>query len=155
MRSLCLHCSSLIVDMDEIGIVTSIRGVIATVSVERKSACEQCAAGCKMTDSGAEIEAINRAKAIIGQKVRVELKPYSYLKGSIIVYGLPALALVVGAVAGKEFFSGLFGALDPDIASAIFGFGAFFAAFILIRFWSMRFEKRTDYKPVIDEILEE
>ena len=141
--------------MDEIGIVKSIHGVIATVSVERKSACEQCAVGCKVTDSGAEIEAVNRAKAKIGQKVRVELKPYSYLKGSIIVYGLPALALVIGAVVGKEFFSGLFRTMDADIVSAIFGFGAFIIAFILIRFWSMRFEKKSEYKPVIEEILEE
>jgi len=141
--------------MDEIGIVKSINGVIATVSVERKSACEQCAAGCKITDSGAEIEAVNRAKATIGQRVRVELKPYSYLKGSTIVYGLPALALVVGAVAGKELFSGLFRTMDGDIVSAIFGFGAFIIAFLLIKLWSMRFEKKTEYKPVIEEILEE
>lgn len=141
--------------MDEIGIVKSIHGVFATVSVERKSACEQCAGGCKITDSGAEIEAVNRAKAAIGQKVRVELKPYSYLKGSIIVYGLPALALVVGAVAGKEVFSSLFRTTDADIVSAIFGFGAFILAFILIKFWSMRFKKKTEYMPVIEEILEE
>jgi sigma-E factor negative regulatory protein RseC len=87
--------------------------------------------------------------------VRVELKPYSYLKGSTIVYGLPALALVVGAVAGKELFSGLFRTMDGDIVSAIFGFGAFIIAFILIKLWSMRFEKKTEYKPVIEEILEE
>jgi len=141
--------------MDEIGIVKSIQGVIATVSVERKSACEQCAAGCKVTDSGAEIEAVNRAKATIGQKVRVELKPYTYLKGSIIIYGLPALALILGAVVGKEFFSGLFRTMDPDIVSAMFGFGAFIVSFILIKFWSMRLEKKTEYKPVIEEILEE
>ncbi len=141
--------------MDEIGIVKSIQGVIATVSVERKSACEQCAAGCKVTDAGAEIEAVNRAKAAIGQKVRVELKPYTYLKGSIIVYGLPALALIIGAVVGKEFFSGLFRTMDPDIVSAMFGLGAFIVSFILIKFWSMRLEKKTEYKPVIEEILEE
>jgi sigma-E factor negative regulatory protein RseC len=140
--------------MEEIGIVKSIRGVIATVEVERKSACEQCAGGCKISDSGAEIEAVNRARAAIGQKVRVELRPYSYLKGSIIVYGLPALALVVGAVAGKEVFRTFFRSMDADVGSAVFGFGAFIVAFILIKLWSIRFEKRTEYKPVIEEILE-
>jgi sigma-E factor negative regulatory protein RseC len=141
--------------MEEIGVVKSISGAMATVSVDRKSACEQCAAGCKITGSGAEIEAVNRAKAEVGQKVRVELKPYAYLKGSIIVYGLPALALIIGAVAGKEFFSGLFPAVDPDTMSAIFGFGAFITSFVLIKFWSVRAEKKTELKPVIEEILEE
>ena len=140
--------------MEEIGVVKSVDGVMAVVSVERKSACEQCKAGCKVTDSGAELEAINLAKAKIGQKVRVELKPYSYLKGSSIVYGLPALALIIGAVVGKEFFSGLFQSLDPDIVSAIFGFGAFILAFVIVKVWSMRIEKKTEYKPVIEEVLE-
>lgn len=141
--------------MNETGIVKRINGITAVVSVERKSACEQCAAGCKITDAGAEIEAVNRAKARIGQKVRVEIRPYSYLKGSVIVYGLPALALIIGAVAGKEFFSGFFPSLDPDIVSAIFGFGFFIASFLAVKFWSARLEKRTEYKPVIEEIIEE
>ncbi len=140
--------------MEEIGIVKSTDGIIATVSVERRSACEQCAAGCKITASGAEIEAINHAKARVGQKVRVELRPYSYLKGSMIAYGLPAVALVIGAVAGKGFFSRFLPGTDPDIVSAIFGFGAFIVSFVVVKFWSMRLEKKTEYKPVIEEIIE-
>ena len=141
--------------MDEIGVVKSTNGILAIVSVERKSACEQCAAGCKITDTGAELEAINRAQAVTGQKVRVAMRPYSYLKGSIVVYGLPALALILGAVMGKEFFSGFFVSLDPDIVSALFGFGAFILAFILVKIWSTRIAKETAYKPVIEEILKE
>ncbi len=141
--------------MNEIGVVKHIEGVSAVVSVERKSACEQCAAGCKITDSGADIEAINRVRAKVGQKVRVEMKPYAYLKGSVIVYGLPALALVVGAVAGKELFSRFFPGRDPDIVSAFFGFGAFALSFLMVKFWSMRIEKKTEYKPVVEEIIEE
>ncbi|MCL5024318.1 MAG: SoxR reducing system RseC family protein [Nitrospirae bacterium] len=140
--------------MDEIGIVKSVEGIFALVSVERKSTCEQCAAGCKVTDSGAEIEAVNLVKAREGQKVRVTLKPYAYLKGSVIAYGLPALALIAGAVAGKEVFSRFFPAMDPDLVSAIFGFGAFFVSFILVKLWSMRVQKKPEYKPVIEEIIE-
>jgi len=141
--------------MDEIGVVKSTNGILAIVSVERKSACEQCRGGCAITDSGAELEAINQANAITGQKVRVALRPYSYLRGSIVVYGLPALALILGAVMGKEFFSSFFSSLDPDIVSAIFGFGAFILAFILVKIWSVRIAKETAYKPVIEEILKE
>ena len=141
--------------MDEIGVVKSTNGILAIVSVERKSACEQCAAGCKITESGAELEAVNQAQAVTGQKVRVALKPYSYLRGSIVVYGLPALALILGAVMGKEFFSSRFPFLDPDIVSALFGFGAFILSFILVKIWSARIAKETAYKPVIEEILKE
>ena len=140
--------------MEEIGVVKSISGVLAIVAVEGKSACDQCKLGCKVTGSGAELEAINRAKAKVGQRVRVELKPYSYLKGSIIVYGLPAVSLVIGAVIGKEFFSRFLRRMDPDLVSAIFGFGAFLLTFIVIKLWSMKVEKATEYTPVIEEILE-
>ena len=140
--------------MDEIGIVKSTSGIFAVVSVEKKSACDQCSAGCKITDGGAEIEAINRARATVGQRVRVALRPSSYLKSSILAYGVPASALIVGAVAGKELFSGFLRSLDPDVVSAIFGFGAFMLSLVFVKVWSTRMEKNIELKPVIDEILE-
>lgn len=141
--------------MEETGVVTSTQGPFAKVAVQRKSICDQCTAGtCHLTEEGAELDALNDIRAEVGQKVRVVLKPYSYLKGSLIVYGLPVLALVVGAVAGKEFFAERFKGLDPELVSAIFAFGAFALSFVVIFFWSRRAEKKTEYKPVIEEILQ-
>jgi sigma-E factor negative regulatory protein RseC len=101
-----------------------------------------------------EIEALNAAKAGVGQKVRVVMKSYSYMKSAGIVYGIPALALVLGAVLGKEFFSRYLPGFDPDIVSAMFGVGGFIFAFIIIRVWTANAAKRTESKPVIEEILE-
>lgn len=140
--------------MEEIGVVKSVSGIMAVVAVEGKSACEQCKLGCKITDSGAELEAFNQAGAAVGQRVRIGLKPYSYLKGSVIAYGLPAAALIVGAIVGKEFVSPILGALDPDLVSAIFGFGAFLLTFVIVKLWSGKVEKTMEYTPVIEEILE-
>lgn len=141
--------------MDEFGIVKSVSGALAVVSVERKSACDSCSAGCRVTDAGAEIEAFNQAKAAVGQKVKVSMKPYSYLKGSILVYGIPALALIAGAVAGKEFLAGSFKSTDPEIVSAVCAFGAFILSFAVVKLLISRMEKKTAYKPVIDEIIKE
>ena len=141
--------------MEEVGVIMSINGLTAKVSVPRKSACEGCTAGtCKPGEQTMEIEALNPIKAKVGQTVRVVMKPYSYLKGAIIVYGIPALALVIGAILGKEFFSRYFTGVDPDVVSAFFGFGAFIVFFILIKFWSIKFERKQDLKPIIEEILE-
>ena len=135
--------------------IMSIDGLTAKVTVPRKSACEGCTAGtCKPGEQYMEIEALNPIKAKVGQTVRVVMKPYSYLKGAVIVYGIPAIALVIGAILGKEFFSTYFTGVDPDVVSAFFGFGAFIVFFLLIKFWSTRFEKKEDLKPVIEEILE-
>lgn len=141
--------------MEEIGTVKSTQGMFAKVSVPRKSVCEGCTAGtCTPDEQAMEIEAINKARARAGQRVRVVVKTYTYLKGSILVYGIPALALIAGAILGKEVFSSYFKDTDPDIISAIFGFGAFVLAFLGIKIWSIFAEKKTESKPVIEEILE-
>ena len=141
--------------MEEIGIIKDIKGLLAKVSVPRKSACEGCTAGiCKPEEQSMEIEALNTVNARVGQRVRITVKPYTYLKGSIIVYGVPAIALIIGAILGKEFFSSYFKKLDPDIISAVVGFGAFIIAFICIKLWSRTVEKKVESKPIIEEILE-
>jgi sigma-E factor negative regulatory protein RseC len=141
--------------VEEIGVIKSIEGMIAKVSVPRKSACEGCTLGtCNPGEQSMEIEALNAVDARVGQKVRVAMKTYSYLKGSIVVYGVPAIVLVTGAVLGKEVLSHYFNEFDPDIISAIFGFGAFIISFIYIKFWSNRVGKKLELKPVIEEILE-
>jgi len=141
--------------MEEIGVVKSISGTMAKVSVPRKSVCEGCTAGtCKPDEQSMEIDAVNKAQAKAGQKVRVTVKSYTYLKGSILVYGLPAVALIAGAVIGKEIFGPRFKGIDPDILSAIFGFGLFALSFLGIKIWSLFAGKKTESRPVIEEILE-
>jgi sigma-E factor negative regulatory protein RseC len=141
--------------MEEVGTIKSTDGLFAVVCIPRKSSCEGCSLKiCKPEEQFMEIEALNAAKADVGQKVRVVMNSYSYMKSAGIVYGIPALALVLGAVAGKEIFSRYLPGFDPDIISAMFGFGGFILAFIVIRLWTDNAAKRTESKPVIEEILE-
>ncbi len=140
--------------MEEIGTVRSINGGIAIVDVPMKSACEGCTAGvCRPEQKHMEIEAFNRAGAVVGQKVRVAIKASSYMKGSMVVYGLPALGLILGAIFGKEILGRLFTAFDPDILSAAAGFTTLCISFIIVRVWTNVSGKKTESKPVIDEIL--
>ena len=141
--------------VEEVGIIKNIDGMTATVSIPRKSACEGCSfSACKAGEEGMLIEALNPVNARVGQKVRIVMKPYTYLKGSAIVYGIPAIALVSGAVLGKEVLSRYFVRTDPDILSAITGFIAFALSFLLIKVWSKKTAEKEDIKPVIEEILE-
>ena len=73
----------------------------------------------------------------------------------MVIYGIPALALVGGAVIGKELFGPFFAGSDPDMVSAVAGFGAFMLSFLLIKLWSFSAGKKTETKPVIEEILTE
>lgn len=140
--------------MEETGVVKSIDGPRAVVSVVRKSSCEHCTAGtCHLSAEGAEIEAINQVAAQVGQRVRVELQSYSYVKGSIAFYGVPTVALIAGAVLGREFLSPLIPGIDPEGASAISAFVMFALSFFAVKLWGRRAGKSTGYQPVITEIL--
>ncbi len=140
--------------IEEIGIVTSTEGTTAHVNVPKKSTCEGCTAGsCTSGEQSMEIIAFNKAGAEAGQKVKVLIHSSAYMKGTLIIYGIPALALVSGAVFGKEFMSELFIATDPDILSAIFGFGFLGLSFVGVKIWSNHKADKTESGPVIEEIL--
>lgn len=145
------------VTMEEIGIVKEVIGDEALVSVARKSVCDQCTAGtCKLGSAEAEIRAFNQAGAKTGQTVRVVLRHASYLKGSLIAFGIPALALAIGAVLGKELADrGIITGIDAEASSAIFAFSMLGLSFVIVKLYSMSADKNKNLKPVVEEIIEE
>lgn len=141
--------------MEELGIVKNIKGNMATVVVPKKSSCEDCAIGiCKSVEQSMEIDALNQANAQIGQKVRVLIKPYSYIKGSLFIYGIPAVSFIIGIIIGQEIIGSRLHIFGTDTASAVFGFGALVLSFILIKLWSSRLNKKNNLMPVIEQIIE-
>ncbi|KJR43644.1 Positive regulator of sigma(E), RseC/MucC [Candidatus Magnetoovum chiemensis] len=142
--------------MEEIGKITAVEGITAKVAVERKSACDQCKEGfCIVSEDSAEIEALNPLYAQVGQKVRVVTKPYSYLKGTFIIYGLPVIALFFGAIAGKFYLIKYFNDIDSEVLSALGGVFALLISLIIVKLISRKLEKTTEYKPVIEEIIDQ
>ena len=140
--------------VEEVGVVTSVDGLTARVNVPKKSACEGCTAGVCMTgEQSMEIVALNKAGAIAGQKVKVSIRSNVYMKSAMIIYGIPALALVLGAVFGKEVMPGFFIGKDPDVLSAVFGFGFLGLSFVIVKIWAGRKTNKTESSPVIEEIL--
>ena len=141
--------------MEETGVVKRVDGPKAFVTVRRQSACDACASGsaCKVSESGAEIEAFNAVHAEVGDTVKIAFKAFTYLKGTLLIYGIPALALVVGTVVGKEYLSVFFPARDPDMLSALSGFGFMIASFLGVKLLISKFEKKKELVPVIEEII--
>ncbi|MBF0539411.1 MAG: SoxR reducing system RseC family protein [Nitrospirae bacterium] len=149
--------------MEETAIVKGVSGITATVVVQRTSACSHCSSSkvCDSTgeDSLAEdsmIEAINTVNARVGQKVIIELKTYTYLKGALIVYAIPAIALLTGAIVGRAVLSGMsmFSSMKPDVVSAIVAFMAFFVSLVAVKLISGRLDQKADHKAVIKRVLD-
>lgn len=141
--------------MEEVGVVISINGTDAVVEVLKKSACDHCTAGtCKVDSQRATLEAINAVGAVPGQRVRVVLQPSSFITGSLMIYGVPVAALIVGAVVGKDVLSPLVPGLSPDGVSALGGFGAMLLSFAIVWLFSKFAGRKQSYKPVIEAIVE-
>jgi sigma-E factor negative regulatory protein RseC len=141
--------------MDATGVVKELHGEMATVIVRRESACDSCASGasCKGGVHGTELEAHNPIGAEPGDSVRISFKAFTYLKGSLLVYGIPAVALIAGAVFGKEVLTGYLPSVEADLVSAIGAFGFLGISILFLKLLIKRFEKNKDLEPVIEEII--
>ena len=144
--------------MLETGIVKELIGQKAIVTVQKQGSCTSCPGSsvCKsLGGDEAVVEALNYVGARPGDTVSISLKPYNYLRGTILLYGIPSIMLIVGAVIGKEYLSKVLTGVDPDMASAIGGFGLFAITFFGLRLFSRRFEGKKEYMPIIEQIISE
>lgn len=143
--------------IEEVGIIVELRGKhVALVLCEKNSMCEHCATAgaCHIGDDGRArtVEAVNAIGAQVGDKVRVAVSTRTFLQSGFILYIVPLIALVVGAVIGKAVGENLKVGLNPDLLSAIFG--AFFLAgsFLVIRVGSQALSAEA-FRPRIVAIL--
>ncbi len=143
--------------IEETGIVMKTEGVTARVAVQKRGTCEGCAAKgvCETTEGGMEIEALNPVNAKVGQTVKIAMKPSVYLKGTMLVYGVPLAALIGGAIIGKNIGETYFNEISSDLIAAIAGFGALIISFFGIKIWTRNAETKTEHKPVIEEIIKD
>jgi hypothetical protein len=79
--------------MTTVGVVKSVEGGSARVLVDAgPSCCEHCLKdSCDLETRGIETEAVNLVNAKLGEKVRIEIKTFTYLKGIIVFSCCPFL----------------------------------------------------------------
>lgn len=131
--------------MVERGVVTKVKGKRATVSFDRRSACDSCHM-CAVTKDGMKVEIVveNTLGANVGDFVTVEMGEKFVLTAATIVYVLPLV--LVGAGIG-------IGTLISELAQIIMAIGGlvvgFAIAFLLDRFV---IRKRKGFSPQMKEI---
>jgi sigma-E factor negative regulatory protein RseC len=97
---------------------------------------------------------LNTRGASPGQRVLVAIEPARLVKHSLVLYGIPVLALVAGAVAGAHIGGARIGIAATDIG-AIIGAGACLAiALIALYVLDRKAARDPANLPHIVEILE-
>lgn len=145
-----------VIFMQEVGIVQSIDGATARVMISREeSPCENCTQdACTIPEKGIETEAINVAGAKVGQKVKVIMKANTYFKGALLIYVLPVVALIGGAILGKIYLPAYINVKDTDLLAALGGFLAFIVSLLVVKVLISKINKKTEYQSVIESIME-
>jgi sigma-E factor negative regulatory protein RseC len=143
--------------IEEVGTVVELKSKrLAVVMCTKSSLCENCATNgnCALGDDDNTrlIEVHNPVAAEVGEQVRIATTTKSFLQSSFLLYIVPLIALVIGAVAGMLVGEAIPTGLDPNLLSAIFGVFFMVGSFVILRVGSNALNKET-YMPKIVAIL--
>jgi len=143
--------------IEENGVVVELKSkAIAVVMCQKSSLCEHCATSgsCMIGDDEHTrlIDVNNDLGAGIGDSVRIATTTRSFLQSSFLLYIVPLVALVIGAVAGKAVGEKIDTGLDANLLSAIFGVFFMIGSFVLLRVGSQALPQES-YMPKIVAIL--
>lgn len=127
----------------------------AEVLVERSDACSNCESAqfCHALSDCSKIKTkvINNAGAKVGDLVVIRLNTMVVLKGAFILYVVPIIGILAGAVAGSNLATSL--GMDATFSAIIFAFIGLVVGFLIPAFLSRTLSARRDLTPVVTRIV--
>jgi len=128
----------------------------AMVVTEKGDACNNCESAqfChSLADcSRMETRVLNPANAQVGDGVTISLSSSSVFKSALILYILPTLSLLIGAISGSEFHQYL--GMGETGAAIVFGFVGLVLGFTIAGLISKRQTAVSKLTPVITGIIQ-
>ena len=139
----------------EEGIITKRLKQTVLVQIQQRSGCKTCDAHdtCDVVanQKKIEIEAINLLGADIGDRVEISMTEGSLLKLSFLIYFMPVVALLVGAIAGSKLAPAL--QMDPTRLSILSGFITMGMVFGLLKWFDRKSGLKEKLTPRITRVL--
>ncbi len=138
----------------EEGIVQEVGPSKAFILINRSSACAGChsQSACHPSEHKEMIvEAINDLHARIGDRVQISVPAGSLLKATFIVYFVPVLALVLGAITGSKLAPSL--GMDATLTSILCGVLSMVTVFGIVKRYDKIANSKSQYWPRITRIL--
>lgn len=143
--------------IEESGQIISCDGDYAWVETERKSACSSCSAnkGCGTgalskvyANRFSRVKALNNINAAPGEAVVLGLEEDALVRGSLAVYGLPLLSMILMAILG-DFLANESGVEQVDGMITVFGLLGLLLGFYLVSLFSRRISHDDRYQPIV------
>lgn len=137
------------------GIVKEVKDRRALVLIDRQAMCGQCSAKgfCNMLGGGKEVmsDTINTIGAEVGDTVTIGLPFGAVTKASMVVYTIPLMGLIGGAIIGY-LLGGLYG-FDVNVSTLICSFVCLGASMVAVKFASISLSKKPSFQPEIIKIV--
>ena len=142
--------------MEEEGVVIDIKDGRASVLIMESGGCQGCQSGgsCKSAKGGRVLEATNRARAQVGQRVVVGIDAGAFMKASIFVYMTPVLLLFVGAYLGGAYGPGIYPGISQDAWQALGGIIFLALSLLLLRLYGRAVSREKVARAVVVKIVE-
>jgi sigma-E factor negative regulatory protein RseC len=143
--------------VEEQAIVVDVDRRYVWVETQRQSACGQCAAnkGCgtsvlqKVFGNKRNILPVTGDLPVsVGDRVVIGIDENSLVKGSIAVYAMPLVSMLVFAIAGETVASNTL-SMDPDMMSIAGAVTGLLVSITGLRWYSRRNVNNTQYQPIL------
>lgn len=135
----------------EQGIVTRATPDVAQIKTNRAAACESCTAkhSCGTIHQGKEVlfEVPNTLGVQAGDSVLIGMRTKSALQLTFLIYIVPVLCLVVGALAGDALAP--YFQINASFFAMVLGFSFFGLAFFILHKKSAGMNRKTEFKPML------
>jgi sigma-E factor negative regulatory protein RseC len=134
------------------GVVKALQGHMALVVTSLEPECESCKAKhtCSSFGGGGahmEVQARNTLEAQVGDVVTISIRSGSFLKLTFIIYMVPILALVGGALVG--YWLAIVFAANRDLLVGSLGALGLFGSFFWLKKKANKLSVRQDFIPEI------
>lgn len=143
--------------IEETALVVKCEGDFAWVEAQRKSACGQCSVN-KACGTGTiakiwnqkttQMKAINKAQAHEGESVLIGLQENALVQGSLIIYLLPIVSMILFAIFGEQMAE-QWQLASAEVTSIVFAIIGFALAGIFVKIFSRHVRSDVRYQPVI------
>ena len=143
--------------LEETAQVVAIQGGEVWVETGRRSSCSSCAvnAGCGsaalakvLGQRRSRVRALSDIPLSVGDQVVIGIREQAVVRGSLAVYAVPVVTLLLGALAG-DLGARRFLWPDAELASLVLGLAGLAGGLWWLSAFSRRIRHSADYQPVV------
>jgi sigma-E factor negative regulatory protein RseC len=142
--------------LEETGYVISKENDYIWVETARKSACQSCmvSKGCGTSvisklygDKVSRFRTRNTMDARVGDEIVIGMQEGGLIKGSLVVYALPLVLLLLFAILTEQFVG--VSSHNSELLVVLAGITGLISGFVIVRWFSRRIANDARYQPVI------